>query len=66
MIRRYLITLVGSEEPNGSRTITTEGDADTGPILFAVGHTDLKDYVPNPGDALIRYADGRIWFEPQS
>lgn len=63
MKRRYLITLVGSEEPNGSRIITTE--AENGQeVLFAVEYKYLRDYVPNKGDTLLRDDDdGSITFE---
>ncbi len=67
MIRRYKITLVGSEEPNGSRIITTPPlSPGFGDILFSVSPEDLKDYVPNAGDTLVRDVDsGDIRFERQ-
>ncbi len=56
--RRYRITLVGSEEPNGSRTITTEGG-----VMFAVEPKYMITYTPNAGDTLVRDHDGEIRFE---
>lgn len=67
MIRKYKITLVGSEEPNGSRTISTKADPPCfADILFAVDEKYLADYVPNAGDTLIRDdSSGSISFESQ-
>lgn len=65
MIFRYRITLVGSEEPGGSRLITCKSNVPhVGDLLFSVEPKYLKEYVPNAGDTLVRrHRDGRIWFE---
>lgn len=65
MTRRYLITLVGTEEPNGCRTITTKADDLSFPVLFAVGPETLRAYTPNAGDTLVRDVGGNIRFERQ-
>ena len=64
MTSRYPITLVGSEEPNGSRLITTKDSRDI-EVLFSVAHEDLKAYVPNAGDTLVQDEDLNVTFEPQ-
>lgn len=62
---RYRITHVGSQEPNGSRVITTHEMCGTLDIEgnFSVTPEQLAAYTPNAGDTLIRDDDGNIRFE---